>query len=400
MKPLRLFPIILVVLFAFFEEVSSESRHLSGHDDLFEDAILEHLRDIRDEEEENEPYYSDPDDEVESQDEQEESLTKNQLMQVLDVIKKEAHKRQLERLQSEKELTTETQDDKNDKNLNIDSKDKKDSTSSSPSKKDSEIKKDELALNVNKRADSVNTNAEPVKVKRQENDQVASVEFDNSIEKENELINNIDLRDVLGAKDEGDESTNTNPPKPAHIKQENVVTTKQNKDGLDHVSFIAVVAGCCVAAIAGLGLAAYCWYKLRVETKEDVEDPKTIKKSSLKKSKDPKEEQPLSKDEEMNRNAEYYNYQHAKNQIKQLGQPIGSDKFGTIGGAETTDDEDDDDDNTVYECPGPGASGDMKIVNPMFSDGESRHSDKTSHDGSPTPPNERVEAVTNNNNNQ
>jgi len=101
------------------------------------------------------------------------------------------------------------------------------------------------------------------------------------------------------------------------------------------VSFIAVVAGCCVAAIAGLALAAYCWYKLRVETKEDVEDPKTNKKSSLKKSKDPKEEQPLSKDEEMNRNAEYYNYQHAKNQIKQLGQPIGADKFGPVGGDET-----------------------------------------------------------------
>jgi len=61
----------LLVLVAFFEEVSSESRHLSGHDDLFEDAILEHLRDIRDEEEENEAYYGDPDDEVESQDEQE-----------------------------------------------------------------------------------------------------------------------------------------------------------------------------------------------------------------------------------------------------------------------------------------------------------------------------------------
>merc|ERR1712224_391105 len=126
-------------------------------------------------------------------------LTNDQLIQVLDVIKKEAHKRLIERKRSEKELTTETRDEKNDKHdENKDSKDKKDSGNNLPP-----IKKDELTPNVNKRSDSVNTNVEPVKVKRQENDQVASVEFDNSIEKENELINNIDLRDVLGAKDEG-----------------------------------------------------------------------------------------------------------------------------------------------------------------------------------------------------
>lgn len=40
--------------------------------------------------------------------------------------------------------------------------------------------------------------------------------------------------------------------------------------------------------------------------------------------------------------------------------------------------------------------GDMKVVNPLFSDSESRHSDKVSHDGSPSPP---IDALSPNNNN-
>lgn len=40
----------------------------------------------------------------------------------------------------------------------------------------------------------------------------------------------------------------------------------------------------------------------------------------------------------------------------------------------------------------------MKVVNPLFSDGDSPHlsdkqSETTSHGGTPTPPNERIEAL-------
>jgi len=396
MNTSHLFVVLFFVLVSLIG-VSSRRHHLSGHDDVFEDAILEHLRDIQ---EEDEAEYYTPE-EIENEEDDEHDLTKKQLIEVLDAIRKEARKRQEHRKSEKRTVNNNNNNDINDKKTEKHNKilNKRiihddDDTENKDTHVNKENKKKEVVKILQIHEDIPNKKEVIDKiqqVKRGENDQVASVVLDNSLEKENELINKIDLRNVLAAKDGGSssESLRSSPPKPAHIKQQN---TKEDKAGLDHVSFIAVVAGCCVAAVAGLALAAYCWYKLRVENKGDAENPKD-KRSSKKTKKDVKEEKPLSKDDEMNVNAEYYNYQHAKNQIKQMGlnKPM-SEKFA---GDETSEDEDDE---TVYECPGPGAPGDMKVVNPMFSDGESRHSDKTSHDGSPTPPNERNETVTNNNN--
>lgn len=369
---------IYKLLFLVFltTHVSSKFQHLTGNEDIFEDALLEHLREVRDRED-HDVYYDEEEDDDEEHEEHE--FTKKQLLKVLDVIRHKAHKRQ-EKLKKSIEDKHKLSKSKDDKILTETKRD------------DKETWKRNTGDEVSQRDGYINVvNKIENKVKGKENDQVASVVVDNSFEKQNEYINKVDLRSIL----EKDGSTIvTNPPEKhpshAHIKQQKVETSKTNNKGLDRVSFIAVIAGCCVAAIGGLALAAYCWYKLRVESR-DVENPNPAKKplKKKKKKKEAKEEKPLSKDADMNVNAEYYNYQHAKNQIKQMEKPNNpSDK---LAGEETSEDEEDED--TVYECPGLAAPGDMKVVNPMFSDGESRHSDKTSHDGSPTPPNERMDSV-------
>lgn len=373
--------IIYKLLFLVFLtiHVSSKIQHLTGDVDIFEDTLLEHLREVRDKENHDVYYDEDDDDDDDEEHDEEQKFTKQQLLKVLDVIRYKAHKQQ-EKLK--KSIG-------NKHNLSK-SKDKKILTETK--RDDKETRKRETGNDDSQRDGNINgVNKIENKSNGTENDQVASVVVDNSLERRNDYINKVDLRNIL----QKDGSTVvTNPPEKypshAHIKQQKVETSKTNKKGLDRVSFIAVIAGCCVAAIGGLALAAYCWYKLRVENR-DAENPNPVKKASKKKKKkkETKEDTPLSKDAEMNVNAEYYNYQHVKNQIKQMEKPTNlTDK---LAGEETSEDEEDED--TVYECPGLAAPGDMKVVNPMFSDGESRHSDKTSHDGSPTPPNERMDSV-------
>ena len=71
------------------------------------------------------------------------------------------------------------------------------------------------------------------------NSEVASVELDNSSEKEKEKLNQINLRDLLAKT--GNIAV-TSAPKPYHsdIKSENHVSSKQSKAGLDQVSFIGM----------------------------------------------------------------------------------------------------------------------------------------------------------------
>jgi len=393
MRAITVLSTILLLWLSTIKVSSGSNHHLSGHGDVFEDAILEHLRDVRSDEEADNVYYNDEDSKGEYDEGSEPDLSRDELLRVLDVIKKEARKRRT-RLQHENEEVEATTDEV----VTTASPEATTKTTLEPAEE--EHKKDIIVHKTQTNKKEADT--ENQKQARPENNQVASVEEDSgSLDRENKRIESTNLREILSKdKSSGGVSqaaTTPSGPKHAHMKQQHIVSTKENKAGLDRVSFIAVVAGCCVAAIAGLGLAAYCWYKLRVENKDDAEDPKPVKKSKSSKKKnkdaDTKEEKPLSKDEEMNVNAEYYNYQHAKNQMKQMGQTESIN--GQFNGNESSDDEEDED--TVYECPGPGAPGDMKVVNPMFSDGESRHSDKVSHDGSPSPPME-ISGNTNNNN--
>ena len=203
---------------------------MSGHDDIFEDAILEHLRDVRDEEEAENVYYRDVQDgHGEYDDESEPDLSKDQLLRVLDVIKREAQKRRerlslQQQVEEVKSTTTEVP------------------TTTTTTKKahEQDLKKE---IKVHKTVNKKNLKKEVViqKQKRGENNQVASVEVDSSsLDKENELVDNTNLREIL-SKDSssgGVSQTTGSPPKHAHIKQQNIVSTKENKAGLDQVSFI------------------------------------------------------------------------------------------------------------------------------------------------------------------
>lgn len=409
-------PILLLLLSTSQASSRSRARDQIHDDDIFEDALLEHLHDIRDVDGSEEEYFEDERDDAAEDNE----LTREELLKVLDVIKKEAHRRKLKLKKSiENEEDHEAQVGDRSKSNEINSKKQDSSSSIEKNKETKKVKrnndhsvssnkkkllppiKDKKKKRESSKTEIKNLNIETEKRGGEDNlvnNQVASVVPDDSVEKQNELVKSINLRDVLNKVTNLDSSTNTTTPKKpshAHIKQEKVVSSKANKNGLDRVSFIAVVAGCCVAAIAGIALAAYCWYKLRLENKDESEyQQSSTKRSSGKKKGEPQDvKKPLSQDEKMVQNAEMYHYQHAKSQIQQMGAPTA--KVEKYAGDDTTDDEDDED--TVYECPGLAAPGDMKVVNPLFSDGESHHSDKhsesTSHDGSPTPPNERLETV-------
>ena len=213
----------------FHSLVSSVSHHhLSGHDDVFEDAILEHLRDVRDDEEADNVYYSDGEytNKHDRGYEQDSELTKDELLHVLDVIKKEANKRR-ERLKSE----SEQENNEKDESLVTATESPLPTRKKSESKKSIDIEISEAVKNNFKKETLVNLNQ-----KRTENDQVASVEVDSSsLDRENDRIENINLREILSKKESDGTSA---PPKHAHIKQQGIVSTKENKAGLDKVSFI------------------------------------------------------------------------------------------------------------------------------------------------------------------
>jgi len=202
--------------------------------DVFEDALLEHLRDIRDEEEEvrEDNYYHDEDEE--NDEEPEPSLSKTQLLKVLDVIRKEAKKRHAK---LKKKSIEEHHHSKHVKMDQVHLQTKHFDANNIEEKKSAihihEAKKENVISNNAKRE---NVRSDPA---NNGNSQVASVEFDNSLEKENEKLNKIDLRGVL-AKDGN--SAVTSPPKPshAHIKQEDIASAKQSKAGLDQISFIGL----------------------------------------------------------------------------------------------------------------------------------------------------------------
>ncbi|XP_057290443.1 uncharacterized protein LOC130613132 [Hydractinia symbiolongicarpus] len=208
---------------------------------------------------------------------------------------------------------------------------------------------------------------QPVK-KDVDNDQIASIKVDDSVEKRQKLINDIDAKEVFYEPNVNVSKNATKSPSHAHVKGSKVTSNKLNKDGLDHVSFIAVIAGCCVAGLAGIILAGYCWFKLRQETKEKNVLPETGKINS------PNGKKGKTNDDKMVQSAEVFHYQHAKKQMQQMEPTDVAEKYHMEGSS----DEEEEDEDTVYECPGLAAPGDMKIVNPLFSDAESHHSDKQS----------------------
>ena len=204
---------------------------MSGHDDIFEDAILEHLRDVRSDEEADNVYYNDQDSNEEYDEGSEPDLSRDELLRVLDVIKKEARKRRA-RLQHENE-EVKTIDE-------IVSTTSPKTTTTTMEPAEEENKKDIIVHKT--QSDKKEADTENQKQAQPENVQVASVEEDSgSLDRENKRIESTNLREILSKdKSSGGVSQATTPsgPKHAHMKQQHIVSTKENKAGLDRVSFI------------------------------------------------------------------------------------------------------------------------------------------------------------------
>lgn len=163
-------------------------------------------------------------------------------------------------------------------------------------------------------------------------------------------------------------SNSSSTPRPYVLKVKNTPARAE----LDDIYFLFIVIGCSVAGIAGLALAGYCWYKLHTTAKAVSEAEYSSYGAT-------KQGVQLSQgDHKLDYNAEIYHYQQTKSQLSALEKASGV-KGGIKG--ETLDDDDnsdegDDEDYTVYECHGLAPTGDMTVVNPLFSDQEVVGSDQ------------------------
>ncbi|XP_028394890.1 protein cab-1-like [Dendronephthya gigantea] len=182
---------------------------------------------------------------------------------------------------------------------------------------------------------------------------------------ENENINNQETADTLSKEDP--------------VKGDN------DSDDIPDVYFLIIIIACTLSGVAGIALSGYCWYKLHYsDDKVNKSDyiPGVKKQNSTKST-------PQNGDRKLDYKAEMYHYVHTKNQIAAM-ERAKSDHLSS--GAVSNDDDDDEDeaeDYTVYECPGLAPTGDMTVVNPLFSDQEISVSDEgrvQSTHSSPTTP--------------
>lgn len=218
-----------------------------------------------------------------------------------------------------------------------------------------------------------------------DNNQIASVQVDNAPDLQAQLVSakHLFLEPNANVSYAENRSSYAHHHRLNLVPPKKVITTnKIDRTGLDKFSFIAIVAACCVAGIAGIGLASYCWYKLRSETKDIKNGSSDFKSSSLRNSgfgKNTNDEVKLA------RGAEVFHYLHAKKQIQQMEEPNLKSSDRSLNINESTDEEEEEED-TVYECPGLAPPGEMKVMNPLFSDGENHYSDTASVQSTPTPP--------------
>lgn len=195
--------------------VSSRSRvdDVRSEEDVFEDALLEHLR--ADQEGYGNYMY---DDEIED-----EHLSRNKLLHMLDLFKKEVIKRHM-KLKKSNEWD----------HLHRNSASKKDVQKETSSHKTNDIQNNKINDNI--KIIHIQNNKRDALEKT--NNQVATVVTDDSVDKQNVIDKTVNLRSVLDAP-VTNAPTNSTSSKPshAHIKQ-TVTTSKDNKMGLDKVSFI------------------------------------------------------------------------------------------------------------------------------------------------------------------
>lgn len=127
--------------------------------------------------------------------------------------------------------------------------------------------------------------------------------------------------------------------------------------------FIAIVAGCSAAAVAGVLVLSYAWYRFHRNTKAaaDVDYPAYGVTG-------PNKEVTPTGDRRLAQSAQMYHYQHQKQQIIAMESSRGTSERRTSMSEADSEEENEEGDYTVYECPGLATTGEMEVRNPMFQD--------------------------------
>jgi hypothetical protein len=137
------------------------------------------------------------------------------------------------------------------------------------------------------------------------------------------------------------------------------------------VYFLAVVAGCSVAGIAGLLLAAVCWYRLhkKIKAASEVDYPAYGVTGPSAAATTTKESRSAGSpgDRKLAQSAQMYHYQHQKQQMI-ASERLASDNQPAGGSDVESEEENEEGDYTVFECPGLATNGEMEVRNPLFND--------------------------------
>ena len=242
----------------FFILVSSRSRgqHLRDDEDIFEDALLERLHDLRrDQDDDYDGYmYDDENDDTPH-------FAREELVHVLNAIKREVHhnhhqqskksvQNHLKIQDKEKRNSEQTPVKKAHKREKIDNKDSK------PIEKKRELSSDIDIIKVH------TSDSEKRGVDSEVNNQLAAVVPDDSLEEQNKIDKEVNLRDVLEKPVTAAPNTTQKPPSHGHVKQE-ITSTRTNKKGLDKVSFIG----------KGFYFTFFCLYSVQLVDKVLYEPP-------------------------------------------------------------------------------------------------------------------------------
>ncbi|XP_078604406.1 neural proliferation differentiation and control protein 1-like [Branchiostoma floridae x Branchiostoma japonicum] len=134
----------------------------------------------------------------------------------------------------------------------------------------------------------------------------------------------------------------------------------QYAHGINDILFLAIVVGCSVLGVIGLGIAGYCWWKLQQNVKmaADQDYPAYGVTGPSAKS------QMTAGDKKLAQSAQMYHYQHQKQQMLAMEKNHGDMKRNDSD--DETEEETEEGDYTVYECPGLAPTGEMEVKNPLF----------------------------------
>lgn len=169
----------------------------------------------------------------------------------------------------------------------------------------------------------------------------------------------------------------------AHVADQFDYSSDNSPSSVSDVYFVAVVVGCSVAGLAGLMMAAGCWYRLHKKMKatSEVSYP-AYGVTGPAGSPTGKDDSPG--DRKLAQSAQMYHYQHQKQQMiasERINQEQASGRVDARSDVESEDDNDDAD-YTVFECRGLATNGEMEVRNPLFSDQQTSGTAVTDSSGS------------------